>query len=269
MRLCVCAGMRRSGSTLQAQIVCAILGQPGAQLGSPAQIQQLLSAAAELGSVCVVKCHEYVPGISDALSGGEAKAVYVFRDIRDVAASIARKYRTPVLSLIHGGVDPILQEYRDWVSTPGVHVARYEDMTADLPAEVMRLATYLGVPMEHLEAVRIAADLSLVKQEARIRDAFKNDTPTMGTSANEFDPATLLHRNHITSHGEGFESVLKPIEVAALEWRVRHWLHEAGYRPRHSKVTQLLALGWFKLRATMNQLRRKLVTRNIDGSARK
>ena len=250
-----CGGMRRGGSTLQAQLVSAILGGALAAPASPATVRKLMDAPGRCREIHVCKCHEYVHELREAIGRGEAKVFYVYRDIRDVVASISRKYNIPVFSFIHGGVDPILREYYDWTSTPGAYVARYEEMLADLPGEVMRLAGYIGVRLDKADAARIAGEYGLEKQRARIRHAFQDGQPAGDGSSNSFDPASLLHWNHIQSNGAGFDSVMRPIEVAALEWVTRTWMIETGYTFRYSRTTRILAYAWFRTRAVAHRVR--------------
>jgi hypothetical protein len=190
---------------------------------------------------------------------GEARIVYVYRDIRDVVASISMKYSIPAFSFIGGGVQSILREFEQWTSIPGIHVARYEQMLDDLPGEIVRLSAYLGIPVDETGAAKLAAEFSLDRQRARISSAFSGKGGTTGRGRNEHDPLSLLHNHHIQSGAHGsYRGVLRTREIAALEWVCRHWLRAHGYRPDNTRALQLASFGWYALRAEVNALRRRV-----------
>jgi len=98
----------------------------------------------------LLKCHEFVPGLEAAIAAGQLAVVYVYRDVRDVVASICTKYGSPAFGFVGGGIATLLRESAQWTSVPGIHVACYEAMVTDVPLEVRRLASnHLAVTPKH------------------------------------------------------------------------------------------------------------------------
>ena len=61
---------------------------------------------------------------------------YVYRDLRDVLASLAHKDSLSVDRLVQqGAVERLIDQQRRWMSQPRMLVCRYEDMMADLPGK--------------------------------------------------------------------------------------------------------------------------------------
>jgi len=251
-----CAGMRRGGSTLQAQLVSALLDDARIEAISAESFREMMSDRVNIRTPVVCKCHEFLPELARLQAEDIACVFYVYRDIRDVVASISKKYSIPAFSFIHGGVLPILDEFEQWSGVPGAYIGCYESMLADLPAEVRKLGAHMGMSIDDARAKKIAAEFSLDRQRARIGSAFADPAATGGLGLNAYDDRTLLHRNHIQSGGSGaFRRVLSWHEIAALEWVTRDWMSRTGYRPEYSALVQALAYGWFAFRAALHKAR--------------
>jgi hypothetical protein len=257
--LFLCAGMRRGGSTLQAQLVSALLGDARIVATSPESLRNVIAEADGLRIPVVYKCHQYIPQLASFHAEGGFRVFYVYRDIRDVVASISEKYSIPAFSFVHGGVLPILREYEQWTRLPGVYVSCYERMLSDLAAEVCRLGAHIGISVDDASAARIASEFSIEKQQSRIREAFSHSGAVGGRGLNAHDDRSLLHKDHIQFGGSGaFRRVLGWHETAALEWVTRDWMRATGYRPDYSKATQVIAYGWFRFRGALHNARTRL-----------
>lgn len=249
-RFVFCVGMRRGGSTLQSQLVAAILGQPSVQLVSQDSVQRFLRTHRNTDHVVIAKTHRYLPEAVELARAGEAQIVYTYRDLRDVVASIVTKYSIPAFAFVHGGLDRLMDEYEAWTSIEGIYLAKYEAMIADLPAETSRLAKFLGVRLSKSQAQAIAEAHCLEQQRTKIRRHAADD----GSGRNRFHSKTLLHIDHIQGGGMGRhrETLSAPI-VAALEWQSRRWMKVNGYRPQFSRPAQYSAHMLFTLKSALHR----------------
>jgi hypothetical protein len=231
-----CCGMQRSASTLQFQIAAELVERAG--LGErvgwvrPEQFPRLLDKHGSDGKWKVFKNHVCTPEMAAEFERGAAIGIYSYRDVRDVMASVMRKYRATFDKIWDGGfLESCLDNYRRWTSLPGVLVSKYEEVMADLPSEVQRIAAHIGLPVDRGTAARIAASYTRDRQLERIDRSRKGPDLQRGTLPDVFfDPHTLLHTDHITS-GEtgGWKTMLSPDQAALIEAHARGWLLGHGY----------------------------------------
>jgi hypothetical protein len=222
------AGMPRSGSTLQFQITAELIESSGlghrlayARTAEFPSIRNEHSGAAEH---LVFKTHHCSREIEEEFHRGHAKAVYTFRDLRDVYASRMRMREASFREVWKEGfLDKCLRDDAWWRSLCPVYITRYEDMIADLPAEVARLATFFGINLDESRCSEIADKYSFDSQQQRIEQQKQQD-------AEGFDPQHLLHGNHLTAPpGSSWSDTLTPDQAARIEHRTRDWLAEHGY----------------------------------------
>ena len=246
--------MRRSGSTLQSNLVAALLG-PGTRI-DVTSVESFSEPEAQTAPL-VLKCHRFIPAVAQMLAEGRARVFYSYRDIRDVIASIMEKYSVPALGYLHGGARNILREHAAWTALPGVHLTRYEEMLADPAAEVGRLAAHLGLPADAARDAEIAERFSLRRQRERIAATAGDPDAQLGSGGNVHDRDTLLHLNHIQSGGSGaHREVMTARERAALEWICREWMAKHGYEPMHSPWMQAMSWASYRARAGLHNLRK-------------
>lgn len=259
-----CVGMRRGGSTLQTQLVKDICGVDQVRLVTPDTIDIFLAEERPAGQVTVVKTHLYSPQIAQLAADGRARIVYVYRDLRDVIASIVRKYDSPPFSFVYGGLKKLIREYDDWMAVPEIHVARYESMIEDIGAEALAIAGYLKVPLSAEQAGELADRHSAASQKQKTTDSDNS----AGAGDNRFDSRTLLHSNHIQSGGSGaFTEILPRRVIAALEWQGAEWFREHGYEPTCSKSEQWAAASGFRIRGLLHRLRKALFLRRTESGS--
>ncbi|QDU70191.1 sulfotransferase domain-containing protein [Mucisphaera calidilacus] len=222
------AGMPRSGSTLQYQLTAELIETAG--LGRrltytrTSEFPQVRAEHKDDPDLLVYKSHHCSADIQAEFAAGNAKAVYTYRDLRDVYASRMRMREVGFRAVWREGfLDSCLDDDRKWRSLDPVYVCRYEDMINDLPGEVARLAAFFGITLDQAACQQIADRYSFDKQKDRI-DANRSQPDQ------KFDPQSLLHGNHLTAvPGSSWSETLTPDQAARIEHKTADWLKARGY----------------------------------------
>lgn len=228
-----CCGMIRSGSTLQYQITGQLVEEAG--LGKRIawtkhdRFTDIRKEYADYGGWKVFKTHEFTDEMAAEFTRQNARGVYIYRDLRDVFASIMRKNLKKFDQLWNERfLERCLYNYKQWTSLPHMLISKYEDVINNLPAEVESIAKHLDIPIDAERCNDVASNYSLQQQKKRI-EAFKKSLRENKSEQN-FDPHTLLHTNHIHSGSVGgWKDSLTPKQVAMIEAKARDWFVENGY----------------------------------------
>jgi hypothetical protein len=250
-----CGGMPRSGSTLQFQLTAHLV--EGAGLGSrvgwvhPEEFPRLRDNGAAAGGWKVFKTHTCTPEIRAEFEAGNAKGVYVFRDIRDVLASRMKKAGVAFDDLWGGRfLEQVLTGFDRWTSIDAVLVSRYEEMVADVPGEVGRIAAHLGIAVARDDCERVASEYTVARQRELIRQAEATGRlqRLQGLSV-LYDPVSNLHVDHIRSGRSGeWTTVFTRAEVAMIEDRTKEWLVANKYGLSLSVWQRLMLKLWYARR---------------------
>ena len=241
--------MPRSGSTLQFQLTAHLVERAG--LGErvewvpPEEFPRLRTEHAGRAGWKVFKTHACTPEIGAELDAGQARGVYVYRDVRDVVVSRMRKRNQTADRLWKDGVvDQLLSSFDRWTRSRGMLVSRYEEMVADPAAEVERIAAHLGIRIRPEDCADLAAQYTVAAQRERIRQAEATGRLEQRDGF-RYDPTSNLHVDHIRSGKSGeWQDVLTRAQLALIEQRARRWLLANGYAlslPSWQRV--LLSLG--------------------------
>jgi Sulfotransferase domain len=238
--LVVCAGMCRSGSTWQYLVACDLLERtgPGERLGflTPPEFARA-SLEPPKGRWRVFKTHDGHADFAEVLANSRARGLYCYRDLRDVAFSLAHKWsvslRTAVVDRV--GVRNCIANHAFWTAQPNVFIQRYEDWVRNPAEYVARIAKHLGVELGSGEAEDIARRYSSDENRRRT-DALAARLRTEGVDLTDprntllSDPNTLLHWNHLRS-GEvgGWRAQSRPEDLALLARECGEWLAQNGY----------------------------------------
>lgn len=232
----LCAGMIRSGSTLQFQLAAAIVEAAEAGERLPWEPEVELERTLELlrgdPGLRVAKAHACSHGLAAWARDG-APVLYVHRDLREVAASLMRKFRIGIDELLaRRWLDGAVAAYAAWTSMPNVLVRRYAELVADPAAEAVRihgfLAPWLGerrVPEPRLR--EIGLDHELPRQRQRVANLVARHGRRPDPGELLFDPRELLHHDHFGALGDRERA--SPEVRAELSGRFRAWLRAAGY----------------------------------------
>ena len=237
--LIICCGMPRSGSTLQYQLTSAIVEfkLAGQSLGlvpvtNSISLNQLLqNNSLSAHKYLVIKRHKYTDEAAELVKTGKAKAIYVYRDLRDVVVSVMNKRQESFEQIAKGNfVENCLDNFYKWASLEDIFVSKYEELTVNLKKEVMRISNYLGFELNEDSAEKIAENYSLDRQIQRIKN-FDYETQGIGQGSVKCEPISLLHQNHISSGKSGqWRHSLSRQEVSTIENIADFWLIEKGYK---------------------------------------
>lgn len=231
----LCAGMIRSGSTLQFQLASSIVEHAGlgrrVKYVPESEFETMLDRHTKDAGLKVFKAHVCTLTLAKIAQAGGAKVVYCYRDIRDVAVSAMRKFDMSFDALVDAGwLDQAIADYYAWTNMPNVLVSRYEKMICDLGQEALRIAEFLGLNAD-IEALSILAEQYVIPAQQQRIDTLKQRYG-QGIDGRDivFDEVELLHHNHIHK-GEvgGWRDQLSPLQQRFLTERYKEWLLSLGY----------------------------------------
>ena len=248
--------MQRSGSTLQFQIAAHLVENAGLGHRIRWDTREPMKKYKGAPELVVAKTHQFTPEKGRELAANRAYGLYIYRDLRDVIVSKMRKEKIPFSTIYETYyVETLLLQERRWLRNKNVLVSRYEDVMANLPAEVVRIAGFLGIEITRAEAEAIASEYSLPKQLERIREAANGSmVPGPKSHNTRYDPHSNLHANHIGGGEiEGWRRKLAPWQIALVEQAAGDWLVERGYRLAFSKAQRYI----LTLQAAPLRLRRR------------
>jgi len=229
--------MFRSGSTLQFQLVSALIEREGLGRRLPwvmpeefAQMAPELDGSREL---LVFKTHVCKHPMRVRLRDGRALAVGVHRDLRDVAVSGAKKAGVePTPEYCRELTEGCMACARGWEGSPGIMELSYTRLTEDTPAACLEMAAHLGIPCDAGRAEALASEFSVGRQRERIADAVRDGRmvkPAPNSKMRHME-GELLHPNHIEDGRTGkWREVLCPGAIGEIERIGAEWLVARGY----------------------------------------
>ncbi len=245
----LCVGMYRACSTWQYEVACHLLERhrSAKRLGYVTGSEY---AAQRGGDWSVLKSHDEDPRFVRSLAAGRALALYSYRDIRDVAFSLAHKRGTSLEGTIaQGMVHQVLANDRCWMALPASRrlVQRYEDLIADPVKGVHEMAAFLGLSLASGEAEEVAGEYSLEANRRRV-DAIGRRLRDQGLNladpkhVQRADDHTLLHWNHLREgRAGGWRDQATALQKALLGRLCADWLIARGYEPDTSWATVPIA----------------------------
>ncbi|MCC6386231.1 MAG: glycosyltransferase [Dehalococcoidia bacterium] len=233
-RKVIVCGMYRSGSTWAYNVAYQVLHERGSveRLGVVDGNDHRWTLG---GPAILAKWHEPDEQYALWLRDGTALGLYSYRDLRDVAFSMAHKLGISFDELVAAGwLERFQAADAFWRSLPNVLVQRYEDLAADPPAAAAEIADHLGVTLTRAARDRIAAETSREAHGALVetlRGRLEASGVDLSDPANALlsDPETQLHWNHIRHGATGWEDLATPEQRRVLEERCGDWLRANGY----------------------------------------
>jgi len=194
----VCAGMYRSGSTWLYNAARHILQHASAPDLAAGWITEKDAILGHQNAL--IKIHSYDPDLA-------ARADVVLtshRDLRDVAASMFRKFKLEF--------------------STGPNDLHYERLLVSKMDELRKVAAVLKLPPAAVAALPLETILSEIEGEQF----------TEGRSTEQrFDAVNLMHENHVTDGRHGSWEGFVPDElIRAIEAEFANWMCEKGYLER-------------------------------------
>ena len=228
-----CCGAYRSGSTLQYQICASIVESRGVgkriEYNDAANFPALKRKYSDYKGLKIFKTHYLTPAIQLEFDNHQAKGVYCFRDIRDVAVSVMNKRD---ISFDELWKSPILKDYlkihQQWIDMPRMHISKYETFFKNIALEVQKIADFLEIKLGKKEVLKITEELQMINQ---IKKLATSQHITQHSEGVFFDKFSLLHQNHFHSGAIGqWQTALSKNEVIKVERLADKWLVENGYK---------------------------------------
>jgi Sulfotransferase domain len=232
-----CAGMKRSGSTLQYQIASHLVEGVGRGFRLPwspsHEFPEVRERHADSHAWLLFKSHECTPEMAAEFLDHDARGLYTFRDLRDVIASQMVFLGTSFERLWSTGfLNECVEQHAAWTTQPRMFVTRYEATIDDPLGHVQQIAEHLEIRVKKSQVAEIAADYSFENQQARIANTQHTSWRHVPAVDKElrFDPRTLLHHNHLGSGRPGaWAEILSADERLRVEDAFGGWLLDHGY----------------------------------------
>lgn len=230
-----CCGMLRSGSTLQYQLTAELAESAniGKRLGYVDRHDFLQMSEKENSdnNMLVVKCHSFLPEAKGLIKDGKAKAIYVYRDVRDVIVSFMNVTGMSFVRILRQGyLETILSDYYKWSSTGDILISKYEEMVKEIHKETLRIANYLGISIDESRAIEFSQKFNIQQQKERIREVSYESIYREYGREDAPEPHSLLKKDHIRSgKPEQWRQALSGFQIAMIESIAYDWLNEQGY----------------------------------------
>ncbi len=264
----ICAGMVRSGSTWQYQVAGDLLERRGRVNRHGFLFGDQIPPLAEAGDGWhLVKSHEGHPICAEWLANGLARCLYSYRDLRNVAYSMAFKQSESLLDTVSKNqwLRRAISADRFWRSQPNVFIQRYETWLQDPAAMVRGIAMHLGLELESDEAEMVAENFSLEANQQKaeeLAEKLRREGVDLNDPRNTncYDAKELLHWNHLRSGAVGGWRDQATADDAALlarecgDWLLRNEYEIDPLSAALGEEAQKLRDAEFKIEGLQNQV---------------
>lgn len=204
-----CNGMVRSASTWSYNVAVHLLKSTGREVfgGYDEDIARFLASAPPETPYLVLKSHSLEQAGRTLVDDGKAKAIFTCRDLADSAVSFMRMFEAD-FEHAYSTLTGSLELYRYYRRSGGSLILGYREITTQPRAAIGRIASYLEVAAnaEALEKIAEETSLSRLRQTALELEGDSRRGSLIGSNQLRYDPATLLHPNHIRDGGSGYGS---------------------------------------------------------------
>jgi FkbM family methyltransferase len=231
----VCAGGKRSGSTLQYNIISRIVeeSQKGKRIAhfKPDEFLKVKEENKNFMGYKVVKSHTLTYDIKNEINNNNAIVFHCYRDIRDVVVSYFHKGLIKIENdEIIACVKNYINEFEDWmILEKKMRSRKYENFAFNIIKEIEYVLKVLKIELSVQKIKLISEELkieSLRKTQNIIsEDKNKNSLEQM------FDQDTLLHKNHIYDGSQNqFLKILSKSQISLIESLAYDYLLNNKYK---------------------------------------
>jgi len=264
-RVIFCAGMKRSGSTLQFNFVREIIQASGQQVATAFQTPAEFTRNWKDGhyadaQTILIKTHQ--ADFSDVFMAGLRPLItYTYRDLRDVYLSGKEKFGWNGKEDLCRMLDEAVENYSRVRELPDdvCLIQSYEQLYNDRRRSILELAKFLSLPLQDSMADEICGHYSIHRIKEQIDSNRKQriyliyrkierNTPGFirrllkksswlrdvknKIRSSKVDDSTMFHADHISSRqgvpGQ-WKNYLEASEIALIEERYSEFLVDNGY----------------------------------------
>lgn len=229
-------GMLRSGSTLQYNLAASVLETAGPLeragfLGDFVQpdSRAKLEAMKASNGWTILKTHE--APLERDFYDERVVVLFSYRDVRDIAASIKKKWGYPFEQIV-SDIAAMIEIEEAFGHVPNVHVQSYEKLFDTPQLAVVELAKALGQNLDDYIIHSIADENSVATKEGeKSKDGFVSRIASR-IFPKGYDQKSLLHPDHISkTGGKGGDWVnqFTDKELETLNNRFGDWLQKHNY----------------------------------------
>lgn len=229
----ICCGMQRSASTWQYQIASELVETflDGKRLGFIHHSDFNANNYSSDSIPLVFKTHDFHSKFDDLLQTKSAKAIYSFRDLREVFCSLMWKYNLTFDELIdHEIVHSVIDNHFLWKSRTNILIQNYDSIISNPEKAICQIADFLGIELNNQKAETIAAKYS--KEQNQLRTAALKENLTKKSidltdrkNLHLYDKTTLLHWNHFRPQEKNcWQSCLDRGQIERLWDRAKSFL---------------------------------------------
>lgn len=243
----ICAGSKRSGSTLQYNLISKIVEISNSGIRVPFHKQEdhhlIYEKYSKIKGFKVIKTHIITDEIKKLIETDQSIIFHCYRDIRDVVVSYINKgWITKNIEDISKLSQNYINEYNTLseYSNNNFYSRKYEDFAFNIENELKYIQQKLGITLDAQVIQKIALELdksNLLKFQKSIPEEEKV------TEYNQiFNKTTLLHNNHINDGSMNqFLKLLNNEEIITIEKIAWLWLLNHNYSLYWSKTDLFLS----------------------------
>ncbi|MDT8386623.1 MAG: hypothetical protein RQ736_03870 [Thiogranum sp.] len=214
----ISAGMPRSASTwLYNAIRLVMLKQPNmANKFSSGWIGDLNKLPQK--NYMLIKVHEF----NDDLASASTAMFYSYRDIRDVIASVARKFGG-IPSLEEAG--KYIESHENWIQAADLTV-KYESMLHDKESIIVDIVNALNAK----QTLPFQCGEDVLNAEEIVKEIETLDFNSSGSRNIHYNEMNLYHKRHITDGRHGaWKEYLDAKLVSCITDKYQWWFEKYGY----------------------------------------